>query len=78
MSEEKAKKRQQALAIKRKYDAAERRRNRILWGLLIAVVIGLVGGIGYNLFKPAPGDPFSMPFIGTRHEQLIENNPDRK
>lgn len=78
MSEDKQKKRQQALAIKRKYDAAERRRNLILWGLLVAVVIGLVGGIAYSLLKPAPGASVGMPFIEERHKQLIENNPDRK
>lgn len=78
MSEEKRKKREQALAIKRKYDEAERRRNRILWGLLVLVVVGLIVGIGYSMLLPATGDPFAMPFIGTRHEQLIKNNPDRK
>lgn len=77
MSDPKIEKKKQALAIRRKYDAKERRRNRVLWALFIGVLLIFAGALIYGLSKPGPGgDPWNMPFIGERHRQLKENNPD--
>jgi len=73
-SEEKARKRAEALAIKRRYDAQEQRRNRILWGVFYAVVALIVAVLFYNFALPAPGDSvWTMPFIEQRHD-LRESN----
>ena len=76
---EKATKRQHNLEVKRLYDAKERWQNRVLWGLFAVVLVSLLVLIGYEISKHGIGGAsFTMPFIEKRHEQLIENNPDRK
>jgi len=56
----------------------EARRQRILrieWAILIALTVFLVGIVGYNLMRPAPGDSWRMPFIQDRHDTWKANNP---
>lgn len=70
MSDEKALRRAKYLAIKRRYDEQERRRNRILWGIFYAVLALIAGLLLYNFALPAPGDDvWTMPFIEQRHDQ---------
>lgn len=78
MAETKAEKRARMLRIKQKYEAQERRRNRILWGMFFFVIAMLLGVAAYNLLELRPGTTeLKMPFIEERHRQLKENNPER-
>jgi len=73
-SAEQARKRAESLAIKRRYDAREQRRNRILWGTFYAVLALIVAVLLYNFALPSPGErAWTMPFIEQRHD-LRESN----
>lgn len=74
MSDEKAQRRAKYLEIKRRYDAQEQRRNRILWGIFYAVLVLIVAVLLYNFATPSPGErAWTMPFIGERHDQRERN-----